>query len=167
MGCRHGCATSARQKSTCAGGLGLAALALIHPAVVSSQPAAGVMLIAYLLCPELAGSAAVLLAPRPGAICPAGIFALIFTAALGGPLVKQTYGLPGQTIERVFADTREKHGMPYTRHRSLDKVENRIRLRFDAMNLKKLATWRGKLRCLPPLFLTSSLFLRRAVRSLA
>ena len=69
------------------GVLGLAAIALTHPAAISSLPHTGVMLAAYLLCLSLGGSAAVLLAPRPGAIYPAGIFLLIFTAALGGPLI--------------------------------------------------------------------------------
>ena len=85
------------------GALGLAALELTHPAAISSLPAAGVMLAAYLLCLGLAGSAAVLLAPRPGAIYPAGIFALIFTAALGGPLVDLGEISPGLApVSAVF-----------------------------------------------------------------
>lgn len=53
--------------------------------------------------------------------------------------VKKAYSLRSQTIERVFADAKEKHGMRYTLHRGLDRVRNWVRLKFAAMNLKKLA----------------------------
>lgn len=50
-----------------------------------------------------------------------------------------------QTIERVFADAKEKHGMRYTPYRGLAQVENWVRLKFACMNLKKLAIhkWRN------------------------
>lgn len=54
---------------------------------------------------------------------------------------KESYSLRGQTIERVFADAKEKHAMRYTFHRGLTRVRNWIRLKFAAMNLKKLAMW--------------------------
>lgn len=57
------------------------------------------------------------------------------------PAGKRSYGLRSQTIERVFADAKEKHGMRYTLLRGLDRVRNSIRLTFAAMNLKKLAMW--------------------------
>ena len=57
------------------------------------------------------------------------------------PAGKESYGLRSQTIERVFADAKEKHGMRYTLHRGLDRVRNWVRLKFAAMNLKKLAMW--------------------------
>ena len=41
-----------------------------------------------------------------------------------------------QTIERVFADAKEKHGMRYTTFRGLAQVRNWVRLKFAAMNLK-------------------------------
>lgn len=41
-----------------------------------------------------------------------------------------------QTIERVFTDAKEKHGMRYTMLRGLDRVRNWVRLKFAAMNLK-------------------------------
>lgn len=44
-------------------------------------------------------------------------------------------------IERVFADAKEKHAMRYTHHRGLARVTNWVRLKFAAMNLKKLARW--------------------------
>ncbi|WP_296694713.1 transposase, partial [Ruminococcus sp.] len=43
------------------------------------------------------------------------------------------------TIERVFADAKEKHSMRYTNHRGLSRVTNWVRLKFAAMNLKKYA----------------------------
>lgn len=54
---------------------------------------------------------------------------------------KASYGLRSQTIERVFADAKEKHGMCYTMLRGLNRVRNWVRFKFAAMNLKKLAMW--------------------------
>lgn len=54
---------------------------------------------------------------------------------------KEIYGLRSQTIERVFADAKEKHSMRYTFIRSLPRVQNWVKLKFAAMNLKKLAIW--------------------------
>lgn len=55
------------------------------------------------------------------------------------PLGKATYELRSQTIERVFADAKEKYGMRYTTYKGLAQVTNWVRLKFAAMNLKKLA----------------------------
>jgi len=52
-----------------------------------------------------------------------------------------SYTRRGQTIERVFADAKQKHGMRYTLHRGLARVTNWLRLKFAAMNLKKMAMW--------------------------
>ncbi|MGL5514891.1 MAG: IS1182 family transposase [Sporomusa sp.] len=60
------------------------------------------------------------------------------------PHGKQTYALRKQTIERVFADAKEKHGMRYTQHRGLERVSNWVRMKYTAMNLKKLALWMAK-----------------------
>ena len=57
------------------------------------------------------------------------------------PEGRASYSLRSQTIERVFADAKEKHGMRYTMIRGLDRVRNWVRLKFAAMNLKKLAMW--------------------------
>lgn len=57
------------------------------------------------------------------------------------PAGKASYSLRGQTIERVFADAKEKHGMRYTLLRGLERVKNWIMMKFAAMNLKKLAMW--------------------------
>ena len=51
------------------------------------------------------------------------------------------YTLRSQTIERVFADAKEKHNMRYTFIKRLPKVQNWVRFKFAAMNLKKLAMW--------------------------
>jgi len=57
------------------------------------------------------------------------------------PIGKESYALRSQTIERVFADAKEKYGMRYTLYRGLTKVTNWVRLKFACMNLKKLAMW--------------------------
>ena len=44
-----------------------------------------------------------------------------------------------ETIERVFADAKEKHGMRYARYTGLAQVTNWVKLKFAAMNLKKFA----------------------------
>ena len=54
-------------------------------------------------------------------------------------LGKKTYALRSQTIERVFADAKEKHAMRYTPYRGLPAVTAWVKLKFAAMNLKKLA----------------------------
>ena len=57
------------------------------------------------------------------------------------PRGKEIYSLRSQTIERVFADAKEKHAMRYTYIKSLPRVQNWVRLKFAAMNLKKLVMW--------------------------
>lgn len=54
------------------------------------------------------------------------------------------YRLRKEKIERVFADAKEKHGMRYTQYRGLTQVTNWVKLKFAAMNLKKLALWKWK-----------------------
>ena len=56
-------------------------------------------------------------------------------------LGKKIYARRKETIERVFADAKEKHAMRYTHHRGLAAVTRWVRLKFAAMNLKKLAMW--------------------------
>ena len=57
------------------------------------------------------------------------------------PKGKETYSLRSQTIERVFADAKEKHAMRYTPYRGLQRVSSWITLKFACMNLKKMALW--------------------------
>ncbi|MBO5273337.1 MAG: transposase [Clostridia bacterium] len=59
-------------------------------------------------------------------------------------LGKGLYAKRKETIERAFADAKEKHGMRYTHHRGLARVTNWVKLKYAAMNLKKLATWSWK-----------------------
>ncbi|PJZ00742.1 IS5/IS1182 family transposase [Bacillus vallismortis] len=54
---------------------------------------------------------------------------------------KTLYAKRKETIERVFADAKEKHGMRWTTLRGLKKVSMQAMLTFAAMNLKKLANW--------------------------
>ena len=54
---------------------------------------------------------------------------------------KEIYAMRKETIERVFADAKEKHAMRYTHHRGLTRVTSWVRLKYAAMNLKKLAIW--------------------------
>ena len=61
------------------------------------------------------------------------------------PIGKATYALRSQTIERVFADAKEKHAMRYTLYRGLAAVTAWVKLKFAAMNLKKLALHKWRL----------------------
>ncbi len=70
------------------------------------------------------------------------------------PYGRETYALRKETIERVFADAKEKHGMRYTRVNGLAKVRAQVLLTFSCMNLKKLAKWKWKTRNRLRLFLT-------------
>ena len=54
---------------------------------------------------------------------------------------KEIYAKRKETIERVFADAKEKHAMRYTHHRGLTAVTRWVKLKYAAMNLKKLAIW--------------------------
>ena len=60
------------------------------------------------------------------------------------PEYKDLYAKRKETIERVFADAKEKHAMRYTHYRGLAQVSNWVRLKFAAMNLKKLARWKTR-----------------------
>lgn len=59
-------------------------------------------------------------------------------------VAKDIYAMRKQTIERVFADAKEKHAMRYTHHRGLARVTQWVTLKFAAMNLKKLALWHSR-----------------------
>jgi len=62
---------------------------------------------------------------------------------------KEIYAMRKETIERVFGDAKEKHAMRYTQHRGLTRVTQWVRLKYAAMNLKKLATWAWNSPCFP------------------
>ena len=76
---------------------------------------------------------------------------------------KALYSMRKETIERVFGDAKEKHAMRYTQHRGLARV-TQVRLKFVAMNLKKLAIWAWKSPCLCHFFSIFSFLLQ--IRSL-
>ena len=54
---------------------------------------------------------------------------------------KEIYDMRKKTIERVFADAKEKHTMRYTHHIGLAAVTRWVKLKYAAMNLKKMAIW--------------------------
>lgn len=82
-------------------------------------------------------------------------------------LGKDLYAMRKQTIERVFADAKEKYAMRYTHHRGLARVTRWVTLKFAAMNLKKLAvrTWQHSFSvCFSRLFLLFSPIYKRRRR---
>jgi len=64
------------------------------------------------------------------------------------PEYQALYTKSKETIERVFADAKEKHAMRYTQYRGLAQVTKWVRLKFAAMNLKKPAKWKARFACL-------------------
>lgn len=60
------------------------------------------------------------------------------------PKGKDIYKLRCETIERVFADAKEKHAMRYTQFRGIARLKMQVLLTFSCMNLKKLAKWKKK-----------------------
>lgn len=66
------------------------------------------------------------------------------------PKGKEIYAMRSQTIERVFADAKEKHFMRYTQLRGLARLKMKVLLTFACMNLKKLAKWKKKNGLLEP-----------------
>lgn len=57
---------------------------------------------------------------------------------------KDIYGKRKETIERVFADCKESHGLRYTRLRGIKKNQHQALIIFGCHNLKKMASWRWK-----------------------
>ena len=66
--------------------------------------------------------------------------------------MRDVYRRRKETIERVFADAKEKHAMRYTYYRGKAMLKFEIGLTFACMNLKKLATWVAA--SFPPLVLS-------------
>lgn len=54
---------------------------------------------------------------------------------------KKIYQQRSQTIERVFADAKVKHGMRETKYRGVGKVTDHALLLFACMNMKKISRW--------------------------
>ena len=57
---------------------------------------------------------------------------------------KEIYPKRKETIERVFGDCKENHGLRYTRYKGLKKNQNYAWLIFGCHNLKKMALWSWK-----------------------
>ncbi|MEK4010761.1 transposase [Peribacillus sp. FSL M8-0224] len=55
--------------------------------------------------------------------------------------IKPIYAKRKETVERIFADAKEKHGMRWTTLRGFEKLPMQAMLTFAAINLKKMATW--------------------------
>lgn len=79
-------------------------------------------------------------------------------------LGKQIYAQRKETIERVFADAKEKHAMRYTHHRGLAAVARWVRLKCVAMNLKKLAQWSWRGSIFQPILAYFSPYCKRTPR---
>jgi len=60
------------------------------------------------------------------------------------PVGRTTYQARSETIERIFADAKEKHAMRYTHLRGLAKLKMQTLLTYAAMNLKKMARWKSR-----------------------
>ena len=60
------------------------------------------------------------------------------------PKGKEIYKLRSETIERVFADAKEKHAMRYTQFRGLARLKMQVLLTFSCMNIKKLLKLKKK-----------------------
>jgi len=60
------------------------------------------------------------------------------------PEGKAAYSLRKETVERVFADAKEKHAMRYTHLRGLARLKMQTLLTFAVMNLKKMARWKKR-----------------------
>lgn len=58
-------------------------------------------------------------------------------------LFKKEYPKRKETVERIFADCKEQHGLRFTRVRGLEKNSNQALLIFSCHNLKKMAIWRS------------------------
>ena len=55
------------------------------------------------------------------------------------PLGKEIYKQRKETIERKFAEGKERHGLRFTRYKGLQKNRDFRSLLYACMNLKKLA----------------------------
>ena len=60
------------------------------------------------------------------------------------PQIRDIYKKRKETIERVFADAKERHCLRYTNYRGLAKVKVQVALIFSCLNMKKLAKRKRK-----------------------
>lgn len=54
------------------------------------------------------------------------------------------YSFRKKTIERIFADAKEKHGLRFTRLKGQQRVQHETLLVYACMNMKKIAIWATK-----------------------
>lgn len=57
---------------------------------------------------------------------------------------KKEYPKRKQTVERIFADCKEQHGLRFSRVKGIEKNSNQALLIFACHNLKKMALWKTK-----------------------
>ena len=57
---------------------------------------------------------------------------------------KENYPERKQTVERIFGDSKEQHGLRFSRVRGLEKNTNQALLIFACHNLKKMGIWKWK-----------------------
>ena len=57
---------------------------------------------------------------------------------------KNNYPHRKETVEMIFGDSKEQHGLRFTRLRGLEKNSNQALLIFTCHNLKKMGLWRWK-----------------------
>jgi len=81
------------------------------------------------------------------------------------PQGKATYAKRKETVERVFADAKEKHFMRYTHYRGLAKLKMQTLLIFTAMNLKKMAKWKKENELLSDFSLRFCMFWQKSTPS--
>ena len=74
---------------------------------------------------------------------------------------KEIYSQRKETIERCFADFKERHFGRYTHYRGLNKVRDHTLLSFASMNMKKMANFLAKVTISPSSFITLLLFFKK------
>jgi len=81
------------------------------------------------------------------------------------PEYRELYALRKETIERDFADLKEKHGLRWTNYRGLERNQAQAMLVCAAMNLKKLANYLWKTKHRPSFSFIWSLILSVSFRN--
>lgn len=77
---------------------------------------------------------------------------------------KETYSRRKETIERVFADLKERHAGRYTHYKGNKKVSDHILLTFACMNMKKMVNKLSKDNLVSHLFTKSKEILRKILK---
>lgn len=66
--------------------------------------------------------------------------------------MKEIYDLRKETIERLFADAKENHGLRYTHYNGKHLMEMKVGLTLTCLNLKKLVKMKKKYGLLEPIY---------------